>query len=82
MEGLQVKEKMTMEELKERLKEACRKNKWNGGDALLERYFTDPGFTGSRYDFVRGFIYAMYSAGIITEKECYSFTDAMLENRF
>lgn len=79
MDGLQVKEKMTIEELKERLNEICRENEWTGADIFLEYYFTDPDqiLDNSRADVVRGFIYAMYYSGIITSKERDSFTNAM-----
>ncbi len=84
MDGLQVKEKMTIEELKERLKEVCKVNGWNA-DGVLDFYFDDSNLeltAGSRDDIVRGFIYAMFCSGIITFVERNSFVNSIFENKF
>ncbi len=81
MDGLQGKEKMTMEELKEKLKEVCQTNKWYGSASLLETWFTDRD-KKTRYYVVYGFIQGMSCAGIITDEECELFINTLLENDF
>ncbi len=80
MDGLQGKEKMTMEELKEKLKEVCQTNKWYGSASLLERWFDDR--ATERFYTVYGFIQGMSCAGIITDEECELFINTLLENDF
>ncbi len=74
---------MTIEEVLERLKEILKENGWNGADLFMEMIFKDDCQNSQdRYEFVRGFLYAMHLGGILNENERSSLTKALIENGF
>lgn len=73
---------MTIEEVLERLKEILRANGWNGADFFMEMIFEDNRNSLDRYEFVKGFLYAMNFGGILNKNERSSLTKALIENEF
>lgn len=72
---------MTIKEVLERLKEILKANRWEGADLFMEMIFKDD-CSQDRYEFVRGFLYAMRLGGILNENERSSLTKALIENGF
>ncbi len=72
---------MTIEEVLERLKEILKANRWGRADSFMEMIFEDSR-SQDRYEFVRGFIYAMNFGGILNEKERSSLIKALIKNAF